>query len=147
MAKQKAYSETYKGNITPEGGFFIMLTNGTGADSVKGTLVACSTTADNQFVLEATRYDTFGVVYDNGVPNGKECRVVLSGRAQVLFKNSQSATRGYVVLASDTAGRAYNINVPSSNPGQNEHFMECGHVLESKDAGTNVLVYCILHFN
>lgn len=36
---------------------------------------------------------------------------------------------------------------PPHNPVVAEHFKEIGHVMESKNAGTNVLVRCILHFN
>ena len=133
--------------VTPEGGIYIWMTNGTAGATVKGSVVAVSTTADNQFVLQSNEFDSIGVVYDNGIPVGGRCRVVITGRAQVLFKDTVAAVRGYVALAADTDGRATNIEVPSSNPVAAEHFKEIGHVMESKDAGTNVLVYCMLHFN
>lgn len=135
--------------LTPEGGIAIKLTNKTGANSVKGTLVeAYDTTAiDNAFKLtSANDYDPIGVVYENDVPDGSECWIVVSGRAQVLLKDSTASTRGHVVIVSDTIGRATTIAVPSPISGDN-HWRECGHCIESKSAGTSVLAYAVLHFN
>lgn len=47
----------------------------------------------------------------------------------------------------DVDGRIYQVEVPSSNPVVAEHFREVGHICESKNAGTNVLVLVDLHFN
>lgn len=132
---------------TPEGGIAIRLTNGTGATSVKGSVVAVSTTDDNRFILQDNEYDSIGVVYEAGVANGASCWVVIAGRAEMLFENDQSPVRGQLIIAAATNGRVRCVAVPSSNPVVGEHFKECGHCMESKSGGTNVLAFGIIHFN
>lgn len=135
-------------STTGERGFLTKLMNGTGTASVKGSLVAMSASADNQVVLQNNELDTVGVVAEAGVADGSEMWVWKSGsKAQVLYKDSTAATRGYLLLAADTDGRAIDVAVPTSNPVVAQHFKECGHVCESKDAGTGVLVLADLHFN
>ena len=136
-----------KFGITPEGGQVIKLTNKTGGASVKGTLVEADSTTDNAFELsEADCEEVIGVVYEDGVADGSECWVVVSGIAEVLLKNSTASTRGYWVASSDTVGRADATN--SAPPGfVATHFQEIGHCLESQGADTDVLAKCMLHFN
>jgi len=135
-------------SVTGETGYLQRLKNTTGAVSVKGTLVTQSTTADDSLVLEVNEFDTFGIVAESGVADNEFVWVWKNGsRALVLFKDANSSTRGYVAIASDTAGRAVNVAVPSSTPAAAEHFKEIGHVLESKSDGTDVLVLVELHFN
>lgn len=133
--------------FTPEGGLAIRVVNGTGSESVKGTVVSASPTADNSFVLQSNEFDTIGIVYESGIADGSLCWIVVAGIAEVLLKDTTASTRGQVALAADTDGRMVAINVPSSNPVVAEHFKEIGHVMESKIAGTDVLVKCMIHFN
>jgi Iap family predicted aminopeptidase len=133
---------------TGERGFLTKIVNGTGAASVKGALVSASTTADNQYIHQANEFDTIGVVAEAGVANGSATWIWKNGsRCQVLLKDGESATRGYLMLAADTDGRARNVAVPNSNPVVGEHFKEVGHVCESKSSGTNVLALTDIHFN
>jgi len=135
-------------DTTGERGFLTKIKNATGTATVKGTLVCCSDTVDNAFKLQADEFDTVGVIAEAGVADGAEAWVWKNGsRCQVLFKDGESSTREYILLAADTDGRGRNIAVPSSNPVVAEHFKECGHVAESKSAGTSILVLCDLHFN
>lgn len=54
---------------------------------------------------------------------------------------------GDILLAADTDGRAIGTSNPGSGlPGTDTHFKECGHFVESKSAGTNVLALACLHF-
>ena len=86
-----------------------------------------------------------GVVYDNGIVDGSECWVVVSGIAEVLLVNTVASTRSYVAYSSSSvAGR---IDIAASVPAATTHFREIGHTLESKTGGTNVLCKCVLHFN
>ncbi len=92
-----------------------------------------------------------GIVYDNGIANGSECRIVISGIAEVLLVNSTSATRGYWAKTSDTvAGRA---DITSAAPtggtiaGLQDHGQEIGHCIASASAGTDVLTRIVVHFN
>lgn len=133
--------------FTDEGGIAIRVVNGTGSDSVKGSLVSASSSVDNEFILQSNEYDTFGIVYENGIADGSACWVVISGVADVLIKNSTAITRGHVAIAADTDGRAISIAVPSSNPVEAQHFKEIGHFMESKNAGTDVLAKAVIHFN
>lgn len=133
--------------FTPEGGLAIKIVNGTGSPSVKGTLISVNPSVDKQGILQSNEFDTFGIAYESGIANGSEMWVVISGYADILFKDSTVVTRGYLAIAADTDGRAVTIAIPSSNPTVGEHFKEIGHCLESKIAGTNVLARCVIHFN
>jgi len=136
-------------SATNERGYLVKMINRTGHSSVKGELVSCSTAADREVILQANEYDTVGVVEEAGVAEGSEMWVWMIGSVcQVLYKNSVAATRGNILIAADTDGRAIDIANPGGGiPGTDTHFKECGHVLETKIAGTNVLALAILHFN
>jgi len=136
-------------SATGERGMLVKMINRTGGASVKGTLVACSTAADKEVIKQANEYDTVGVVQEAGVAEGSEMWVWMTGSVcQVLFKDTVAATRGNILLAGDTDGRAIDTANPGGGlPGTDTHFKECGHVMETKSAGTNVLVLAILHFN
>lgn len=136
--------------FTSEGGRYVTMTNKTGAPSVKGSVVAPSSSTSGGFQLSATPYyDPIGIVYENGIADGSPCKIVLDGPADVLIKDGTAATRKYWVGPSDVAGRADASSV--SPPGGTiaaleNHFKEIGHALETKGSGTNVLVRCMLHF-
>jgi hypothetical protein len=135
-------------SATNERGLLIRGINRTGGNSVKGTLVSASTTADREFIKQANEYDTVGVVQEAGVAEGSEMWIWISGVAQVLFKNTVAATRGNILLAGDTDGRAIDAANPGGGlPGTDTHFKECGHVLQTVAGGTDVLALAILHFN
>ena len=135
-------------SITGERGILMKLTNRTGGATVKGQLVSSSNAYDKSFRLQEREFDSIGVVYDAGISDGQLAWIWVNGSmAQVLWKNSETSTRGYVALAADTDGRAYNIAVPSSNPVVGEHFKEIGHVMETKNSATDLLVLVHLHFN
>jgi hypothetical protein len=133
---------------TGERGIVQKLVNGTGGATVKGTVVTVSTSADSKFILQATEYDSIGVVAEAGVANDSAAWVWINGSVcQVLFKDGESATRGYVAIAADTDGRGKNVSVPTGTPTQNDHWKEIGHVMQSVADGTDILVLCHLHFN
>ncbi len=134
--------------VTGERGFLIRMVNGDLGATVKGTLVAANAGTDNAFQTESSEFDAIGVVAQSGVAAGGKCWVWVNGSiCQVLWKDGQTSTRGYVALCADTDGRGYNVAVPTSNPVVGEHFKEIGHVLETKGSGTDVLVLCSIHFN
>lgn len=133
---------------TGERGFLTKILNGTGVASVKGTVVSHSTSVDDAFILQANEFDAVGVVAEAGVADGVECWIWKNGSiCEVLLKDGESATRGYVAICADTDGRALNIAVPTSTPADPQHFKEIGHVCESKTSGTDVLVLVDIHFN
>jgi hypothetical protein len=136
-------------SATGERGLLTKGINRTGGTSVKGTLVTVSTSADNEYVIEADEYDTVGIIQEAGVAEGSEMWIWKPGsKCQVLFKDTVAATRGNILLAADTDGRAIDVANPGTGlPATDTHFKECGHVCESKDAGTNVLVLCEIHMN
>jgi len=140
-----AFGEDFK---TKERGLLVKMINRTGHTSVKGELVSNSTTADREVILQANEYDTIGVIQEAGVAEGSEMWVWVSGVCQVLYKDTVAAVRGNVLIAGDTDGRAIDIaNFGSGLPATEIHFKECGHVMESKTGGTNVLALAIIHFN
>jgi len=130
---------------TEEGGLAIRLTNETGLASVKGTIVEADSGVDNAFdIADASSNHSIGVVYEDGIVDGAECLIVISGRCQVLLKDATLSTRGNWVKVSDVAGRADATGgSPAAAP---THFLEIGHCLESKGADTDVLAYCTLHY-
>lgn len=128
-------------------GIAIQLINGTGQTSILGSVVSVSDSEDNKFILQDNEFDAIGVVAESGRSDGQPTWVIIAGVAKVLFKDNVAPVRGYIALSADTNGRANCIDVPSSNPVQAEHFKEIGHVLESKQAGSNVIANVILHFN
>ena len=134
---------------TNERGFLIKMINRTGHASVKGELVAPSQSTTREVILQASEYDTIGVVQEAGVAEGSEMWVWMTGsQCQCLLKDSTASTVGDIVLAADTDGRAITIADPGSGlPATDTHFKECGHCLESKSADTNVLFLAVLHFN
>ena len=139
-------SVSEKSAMNELGGFMVKLTNKTGANSVKGTVVYADPDVDNAFEVNPINGDMpFGVVYENGVADGSECWVVVSGIAEVLLVNTAASTRSYVAYSSSSvAGR---IDISASVPAAATHFREIGHTLESKVGGTNVLCKCLVHFN
>ena len=134
--------------ITKEGGFATLLTNKTGGDTMKGMVVSASGAVDGAFVLQANTYDAFGIVYEDGVDDGQTCWMVTTGQADVLVEDGHAVTRGQLMLCSTTDGRATSVDRPDIGlPGTDQHFTEIGHAIESKGAGTNVRVRCVIHFN
>jgi len=134
---------------TGERGILTRGINRTGHTSVKGELVSCSTSADDEYILQGNEYDTVAVVAESGIAEGEEMWMWKPGsRAQVLLKDTTAATRGQILIAADTDGRAIGIANPGGGlPGTDTHFKECGHILQSKSAGTNVLVLAEIHTN
>lgn len=133
--------------FTPEGGLAVRYLNGTGGASVKGTLVAASTSANLTAIKQTNEYDTFGVVYEDGVPSGAEMWVVIAGKAQVLLEDGTAATRGNLAVASDVDGRAdCTVAAPGSGiPAVDTHFKEIGHCLETENAGANTPACATTH--
>ena len=133
--------------ITVEGGLAILLTNKTGAPTVKGSVVEPDTTTDEAFKLSvADSYSAIGVVYQDGIVDGAACWVVIVGIAEVLIKDGTTATRGYWVGTADAIGR---VDITNANPPGlvDAHFRELGHCIQSKASGTDVLAKVVLHFN
>ncbi len=132
--------------FTSEGGYYETFVNNTGAESIKGTIVVASSTANNGVsIAPAGSVMPIGVIYEDGVDNNAEVKVVVYGKAQVLLKNGEAATAGYWCGVSvDTAGRMYQV---STSPSTSEHNREIGHSLQSAVSGTNVLSLVQLHFN
>jgi len=131
--------------FTPEGGLAVLYKNRTGANSVKGMIVAASTSYDNAIYTAPANADMpVGVVYENGIADTYDVWVVVSGVADVLMKNTVAPVHGYVAFVSSTAGRA---DCGGSIPANAEHWREIGHLLESKTGGTDVFSKVTLHFN
>lgn len=135
-------------DVTGARGYLMRITNRTGTTSVLGSVVSNCPSEDNGACLQFNEFDAIGIVAESGIANGSPMWVWKSGsRCQVLWKDGQTATRGFVALCADTDGRALNIEVPTVSPVEAQHFKEIGHVCESKSSGTNVLVLCDVHFN
>lgn len=145
MVHQNSTAVRDNSRFTKEGGIFAKLTNKTGVPSVKGSLIRPDTVVDNAFILTAADDDECcGVVYEDGIADGDECKIVFSGRAQILLKDATASTAGNWVKTADVAGRADATGAsPAAAP---QHFQEIGHCLEAKGADTDVLAFIMLHF-
>jgi hypothetical protein len=130
--------------FTSDGGYYETFVNNTGT-SVKGTIVCASASVYNAVdIAPADAAYAIGVIYESGITNGNQVKVVVSGKAQVLLKNTLASTFGYWCGVSDTGGRMYQSpTVPSTT----EYYREIGHSLESKTAGDDVLSLVQIHFN
>lgn len=137
----EAYTST-RFKITTDGGYAVALLNGTGTTSVKGTLLAASTSADDTAILQTNEYDTIGVAYEGGIAAGALMWVVVAGRCQLLVKNSTAITRSTNILAADTDGRCIGV---ASALTTDQHLKKIGNFTESKSGGTNVLCWGVLH--
>jgi hypothetical protein len=136
-------------SATGERGFLVKVVNRTGETSVKGKLVAASTTADNEVILQANEFDAFGVIQEAGISQGSEMWIWVNGSiCQVMFEDGIAPVRGNVAICSDVDGRADQFDNPGTGlPGVEIHFKEVGHVMESKSSGTNVLALVMTHYN
>lgn len=140
-----------KTKITDEGGLAILLTNKSGVATIKGTTVQASVNYDGAFeIAEANCKAPIGFMYEDGVVDGQDSWVVVSGIAEVLLKDSTATVRGNWMVTSDVAGRI--DGTATAPPGgtlqaAETHFDEIGHSLQSASAGTDVLVSCVIHFN
>lgn len=139
--------------FTDEGGLAIKLTNKTGSATVKGYLVTSyNDTAINNAIelVGINNPDIIGVCYENGVADGSETWVVVSGIADVYFITD--TVRGQMARMSrndsgesGVIGQAMAENYPTSPFTSDKHFQEIGHVLESRTGAG--LAKCVLHFN
>lgn len=142
-------SSNTKLRLTPEGGLGVLMTNKTGAASVKGTVVAVNENFNN--AVKAVLIDlpnAIGVIYEDGVADGEEVIVILSGVAETLFVNNTTAGHLARVTRSDDSvsanGKAISEAYPAPPFASDKHFMEIGHVIETSTSGTAKV---ILHFN
>lgn len=139
-----------KAIITTEGGIAIKLINKTGSASVKGTVVDVNSGLNNSVkkVLQNTA-DAIGVIYEDGIADGQEVLVVVSGIADVLFIGN--TTPGYIARTFLTAdagyitGYALAETYPTAPFSSDKHFCEIGHVLETRTGAG--LAKTVLHFN
>ncbi len=136
--------------FTPEGGLAVKLINKTGGVSVKGTVVNSSSSVDlavQKIVVDVP--DAIGAIYDNGVADGGEVWVVVSGIAEVYFIGSvtrKNLVRGFVTSDGGyVSGQALNEALPTSPFSTDKHFYEIGHAIQNRTGAG--LAKIILHFN
>lgn len=148
-------TQSPKKKTTTIGGSAILLTNKTGANSVKGGLVEASDSFDDAVELCAANGDhPIGVFLDAGVLDGSEAWIVINGIADVAMENNTFSTHGNWVRSSITeAGYCDATNADPPGGGLVNlliHERETGHCFESVSAtgeGTHILARCKLQFN
>jgi len=133
----KAIGASANIKFTPDGGLAVLLTNRTGAASVKGNVLTQDSVNDKSVVLILQNIpNPIGVFLESGIPNGSAAWVVVSGIADVYFIGS--TTRGHLARGFVTAdagfitGQALSEAVPGSPFATDKHFYEIGHVLETR---------------
>jgi hypothetical protein len=140
--------------FTSIGGLAILITNKTGANSVKGKVLRLSKSFDYAVdIIPISGVDPIGVFLDDGVPDGNKAWIVIHGMADVAMKNNTATTHGNWLKVSDEAGYAdATLTAPPGGgiPEIDEHFLEMGHCMQSVAAGgegTHILARCVLHYN
>lgn len=130
--------------VTAEGGIYETFVNHTGT-SVKGTIVIASTSVANGVDIAPKKTAVpIGVIYESGIENGANVKVVVYGKAQVLLASTKTATIGYWCgVSDDTDGRMYQLQ--DAPVGTSTHNQEIGHSLQTSTAGSLSLIQ--LHFN
>lgn len=136
--------------MTAEGGLAIKVINKTGAPSIKGYICEPSDTTDNAIkYTDNDDFDPIGIMYSDGVPDGEEVFIVVSGIAEVYYGTAVvRATFSRVPVVADgiaVSGQALNEPLPAPPLSNDKHFREIGHPIESR--GTPGLAKTILHFN
>ena len=135
--------KTPRVKLTPAGALAIKLTNNTGATSEVGRLVKADTTADNAVILTAVNdAECLGVLQEDGIPDGNEIWVAVSGRVQVLLDDDTGAAAGDC-LSTGEAGYALASSTPVSPS------YEVGNTVQAVSAGgagTHVLVWTVINF-
>ena len=135
------YFESSKFKISSIGGYCILLTNRTGANSVAGHIVKASTGTDDAFTLAGVNeLMPIGIVLDSGISDGSEAWVVVSGIAGVLV-DAGGCARGDRLITGAIGGFATVNNAPLVAV----HFQEIGHSIQTR-AGAG-LARCVVHFN
>jgi len=150
--KMFRFLKNHTWNYTAEIGCLkVQLINDTGSDSVRGTMVQASLSADKAFeTTGADDYQPIGVVAESGIADGAKCWIIIYGPAYVLLKDTTASTRGFWVFTSSQAGRADATLIAPPGGGIPEletHMQECGHCLETVTAGTDKLALVMIHFN
>lgn len=145
-------SRAVRSKLTPEGGLAVLMTNKTGAASVKGHVVTVytATSIDNAVayvVIDAP--NPIGVFYESGVADGQEAWVVVSGIADIYFVGNTAIgniARGFITPdAGYVTGQALSEPYPVAPFASDKHFYELGHVIETRTGAG--LAKCVLHFN
>lgn len=137
--------------LTEEGGLAVKFINKTGAASVKGYVVTQDTNVANAVDLIVVDIPApIGIIYDNGVADGDEVWVVVSGIAEVYFIGDtglNNICRGFLTTdgAGYVSGQAMAEPYPTAPFASDKHFYEIGHVLEARTGAG--LAKVVLHFN
>ena len=128
----------------------IMLINATAAPSVKGQVITTSTTVAGGY--RAVPLDIpipVGIVAESGVPVGIPTRIITNGIADVLFVGSTTMNNFARTMLTADAGAAEGLAIAETSPttpfATDKHFMEIGHVSETRTGAG--LAKVILHFN
>ena len=134
--------------IVTGGGTAFIGINRTGADSIRGTVV---TQGPERGVVVFPGDDTHagGVVYEDGISDGEPMWVVTFGPARVLLKDGTGATEADWLKTSDVAGRTEAAPKPTALgiPELYDHFRMAGFVIDTIEAGTDVLCLAFIRFN
>lgn len=128
--------------ITSDGAICRKAVNRTGSLSVKGMIVRFdSVFEDLAFIMAPVSCtDSCAIVYDDAIPDGDICRVVIGGVAQILLESVSGTLCGNWVKTSDTeAGRA-DGSIVSAPIGLPLRYQQIGQSLECKGPGELVRV-------
>lgn len=136
--------------ITPEGGLAVWVVNNTGAPSFKGAILRASESVENAVdLLPIDAANPMSIAYDDGVPNGELMRVVFSGKAEVFYVGSTVLDYLARMTVAGDSGAATGKGIAEAGPNPpfstDKHFMEVGHVMESRTGAG--LALTIIHFN
>lgn len=133
------YSNLYRLNsigvikLTEDGGIAQQFINGTGSDTIKGTVVQLSSTQDKTIEIANNSYVVQGIILDSGIPDGGTCWVVTGQRAKVLLEDGTSSPlNGWMRLSTTVPGRA----IIQDFPGVEFHPASVSYTQGANSSGT-----------
>ncbi len=146
--QSKLLRPSYKKYFSDYGSPLTTVINKTGNLSVKGTLVAAHNSVDRGVRIPITPYDIIGVVYTDGIADGGEVQIIMSGLAEILLVDGTgSAPAQWMRASSDAYGRGVCTTDPSGLGAlaADDHFKEVGHSLKTVVAGVSKLCLTAFH--
>lgn len=116
-----------------------------GEDLYRGEIIQPESSSGS-LVIVKNAVDSFvpiGVVVKDAV-NGSRVLFQYMGLAWVLPETAVTATKNYKMFSSGSqAGR---VSLQSLLPSNQDHFRECGHVMED-GSGAGAIFRAVIHFN
>ena len=136
------YSKSDKLLFTPAGGMAVKFVNRTGSVSTPGSVLSLSSSHQGSVILATQLTPVVGVMSSDGVADGRDVWVTISGMSIVLVKDSVEVVCGALLKCSDVPGRVDVVSDASTFSGYS-----VGYSSATVAAGLGCSVEALLHFS